>query len=106
MRHRDSDYGAQAAGLLLALCYLIGNPPRTPGNGSAHPPLRTSTHPPTRGVVREWVSYEADPGEDYRQGCRAMIVLSGCTVCRVGSGVHPASEPCHELPGAGDGVCG
>ena len=54
------------------------------GNGSAHP-LR-STHPPTR--VREWVSYEADTGEeDYRQECRAVIVLDGCTGGRVGSGV-------------------
>ena len=75
MRHRDSDYGAQAAGLLLALCYLIGNPPRTPGNGSAHPPLRTSTHPPTRGVVREWVSYEADPGG----GLPARVPCDDCT---------------------------
>jgi hypothetical protein len=54
------------------------------GIGSAHP-LR-STHPPTR--VREWVSYEADTGEeDYRQECRAVIVLDGCTGGRVGSGV-------------------
>jgi hypothetical protein len=47
--------------------------------GSAHP-LR-STHPPTR--VREWVSYEADRG-------------SGGVVS------DPASEPCHELPEAGE----
>ena len=33
-------------------------------------------------------------GEDYRQGGRAMIVLSVV--------LDPASEPCHELPGAGD----
>jgi hypothetical protein len=49
------------------------------GTGSAHP-LR-STHPPTR--VREWVSYEADRG-------------SGGVVS------DPASEPCHELPEAGE----
>ena len=42
------------------------------GNGSAHP-LR-STHPPTR--VREWVSYEADPGGG---GLPARMPCGDCT---------------------------
>ena len=85
----------------------LGAPERDrAGIGSAHP-LR-STHPPTR-VRACRVSYvcvsgsrtRPTLGEDYMylQGCRAMIVLSGCTVVSL-------SEPCHELPGAGDGVCG
>jgi hypothetical protein len=47
-------------------------------------PATQHPHPPTR--VRAWVSYEADHG---------ICVMS-----------DPASvEPCHELPGVGEGVC-
>ena len=54
----------------------FAGPERGPGRRTHY----AATHPPTR--AREWVSYEAN---------RGMCVV-----------LDPASEPCHELPGAGD----
>ena len=64
----------------------LGEPgPRGSGGGGAAAAHWVPTRPPSTGAAAEMIVL----GEDFRQGCRAMIVLGGCT----GGGL-PAGMPC------------
>ena len=63
-------------GAAIGRTVAFAGPERGPGRRTHY----AATHPPNR--AREWVSYVAN---------RGMCVV-----------LDPASEPCHELPGAGE----
>ena len=53
--------------------------PRGPKGGGAAAAHWLPTRPPSTGAAAERMVLSGCTVEDFRQGCRAMIVLSGCT---------------------------
>ena len=84
----------------------LGEPgPRGSEGGGAAAAHWLPTRPPSTGAAAEMIVL----GEDFRQGCRAMIVLGGCTVeedfCRLGSRAASVPRVCVGSGWGGSDAC-